>query len=139
MTPGSPRFALVPADQLRPHEEVEPAAVKRLAEEIKGDGVVQSPVVVDAGSKVILDGHHRFAALDRLGCKLVPCHLVDYADPSIRVERWSDGRPMSKDELVARALTGELYPQKTSRHQRLAALPDDPTDLRKLRPREGER
>lgn len=124
-------------DELRPHEEIDPDSVRKLAEQIREDGVVQSPVVVDAGTRVILDGHHRYAAMDRLGCQLAPCHLVDYGDPSIRVERWDDGSPMDKDELIARALSGDLYPRKTSRHRRLAALPPRPTPLDELRPREG--
>lgn len=139
MTAGSARFSLVPLSKLRPHEEIDGDDVKRLADRIEEDGVVQNPVIVDEGTKVILDGHHRFSALERLECSLVPCHLVDYTDPSIQVERWDDGTPMAKVELVARALSGDLYPLKTSRHERMATLPARPTPLERLRPRRAGR
>lgn len=136
MTPGAPRFALVPLRGLRPHEETDPKTVAELADRIETDGCLQTPVVVDQGSRVILDGHHRYRALERLGCRLAACHLVDYMDPSIQVDRWDDGRPMDKQALIGHALSGELYPIKTSRHRRLARLPNDPTPLAWLHPEE---
>lgn len=134
MTAASSRFALVPLRWLRPHEEVDDEDVKRLTDQIVSDGAIYSPVTVDEGTRVILDGHHRYAALSQLGCELAPCHLVDYTDPKIQVERWEDGRPMDKPTLVSRALAGDLYPHKTSRHRSLAALPDRATPLDHCRP-----
>ncbi len=137
MTAGSSRFSLLPLRWLRPHEEVDDERVKRLTDEIRADGRIYSPVIVDEGTRVLLDGHHRYGALKRLGCTLAPCHLVDYSDPAIRVEHWDDGRPMDKQALIRHAMAGELYPKKTSRHRRLAKLPERPTPIDELRPGEG--
>lgn len=131
-----PRFALVQLDQLRPHEEVDPDRVKRLSEEIREDGTIHSPVIADEATSVILDGHHRYRALRELGCQMVPCHLVDYMDPMIRVEAWDDGRPIDKGALIKRGLSGDLLPAKTTRHRTLKGLPAKPTPLERLRPRE---
>lgn len=129
MTSPAPTFALLRPSVLRPHEHVDDDGVERLSKQLVSDGEIQRPVVVDEATHVILDGHHRFAALQRLGCRLVPCHLVDYNDPAIRVVRWDDGAPMDKRELVARAMAGELYPIKTSRHTTLRRLPNRATPL----------
>lgn len=137
MTSVSSRFSLVPRRRLRPHEEVDEDAVERLADEIRSDGRIFSPVIVDEGTRVILDGHHRYAALGHLGCELAPCHLVDYNDPTIRVEGWEDGRPMDKHRLIQRAMSGDLYPHKTSRHRTLSGLPDHATPLAHCRPDRG--
>lgn len=133
MTGTSATFTLLPLEKLRPHEHVDPEEVAKLAERLELDGVLQAPVAVDAATRVVLDGHHRLAALERLGCTLVPCHVVDYLDPTIRVTRWEDGRPMDKTELVRRAFDGDLYPIKTSRHTTLRRLPHHPTPVERLR------
>jgi hypothetical protein len=137
VTARAARLALVPRRALRPHEEVDADRVKRLADAIREDGALSDPVVADEGTRVILDGHHRHAALSRLDCRLVPCYLVDYLDPTVQVERWSDGRPMDKREVLQRGLGGDLLPRKTSRHRTLTELPPRATPLAALRPEEG--
>lgn len=137
MTGRGSRYTLVPRAKLRPHEEIDAKHADELAERIRSEGALFQPVVADEASLVILDGHHRFAALETLGCTLIPCHLVDYMDPRIQVERWEDGRPMAKTEIVSHALRGELYGIKTSRHRTLQAMPSVATGLARLRPTQG--
>lgn len=134
LTGPVPRFSLIPARWLVRHEQVDDEHVDRLATRIEAEGALFKPIVADEGSYVVLDGHHRFAALVRLGCRLAPCHLVDYNDPAIQVEHWENGAPMSKIDLVSNALNGQLYPIKTSRHRTLREMPAQPTPLRRLHP-----
>ena len=134
MSGAAVEFRLLPLSSLKPHEATDPDHVAELADRIAEDGVIFKPIVVDRGTRVVLDGHHRHGALSALACRLAPCHVVDYNDPGIRVERWEDGTPMDKDELIDHALTGELMPIKTSRHRTLRALPPEPTRLTELRP-----
>ncbi len=137
LTGPVPRFSLIPARWLVRHEQVDDEHVDRLAARIEAEGALFKPIVADEGSFVVLDGHHRFAALVRLGCRLAPCHLVDYNDPAIQVEHWENGAPMSKIDLVSNALNDQLYPSKTSRHRTLRAMPAQPTPLRHLHPGQG--
>jgi len=69
------------------HEEIIPRIVEWLSDEIKW-GILKHPVVVDKETLVVLDGMHRVAALQHLGYKLIPVCLVNYNNPSIRVESW---------------------------------------------------
>jgi hypothetical protein len=70
------------------HEETIPDRVAELKDSLLRDGVVKDPLVVDAGSCVVLDGMHRVAALKELRCFCVPVCAVDYLNPSIKVGVW---------------------------------------------------
>ncbi len=110
------KYTLVDIRVLRPHERVDERHLEELLEQILADGVLKTPVIVDSESMTILDGHHRVAALKRLGASKIPAVLVDYRDPRIRVESWDGVEPPSKDEIVERARRGDLLPPKTTRH-----------------------
>ncbi|MFI5419058.1 MAG: ParB N-terminal domain-containing protein, partial [Candidatus Lutacidiplasmatales archaeon] len=129
----SGRFALLDVGELKEHEEVEAAAVESLVREIEKDGVVREPIWVAEGSHVILNGHHRFAALLLLGVARVPVWLVDYEDASIKLERWKPGPQIHKEEVVRRGREGKPFPPKTTRHSFTSPPPHRPTPLSELR------
>jgi ParB-like chromosome segregation protein Spo0J len=83
---------------------------------------------------VILDGHHRYAALVRLGARRIPVAFVDYKDPKIRIESWrAQETPPTKAEVVARAVAHHLFPPKTTRHPLLNAFREWPVSVAQLR------
>lgn len=133
MTGSAPRYTLIGAGRLTPHEQVDEGDVKRLTKEIQDAGTIREPVLVDEATEVILDGHHRFHALRRLDCRLIPCYAVDYLEPTIVVERWETREPMDKHALLRQALAGDRYPIKTSQHRTLFWLPERATPLDRLR------
>jgi len=79
---------LSPCKMLFIHEETIPDRVAELRDSLIRDGMVKDPVVVDAGSCVVLDGMHRVAALNELRCSSIPVCAVDYVNPNIRVGVW---------------------------------------------------
>lgn len=131
MTPD----ATAPIGWLKAHEQYVEARVVELLERFQRTGCVDYAVVVDRLSGTIIDGHHRFEALRRLGAALVPVHLVDYMDPAITVRCWREGEPApSKQEVVARAAKGLLYPPKTTRHDFVRVLHPVDAPLAQLMP-----
>lgn len=62
--------------------------VDTLAQSIMKDGQVRDPIMVDEKSLVVLDGMHRVTAVAQVGCKRIPCCLVDYGNSSIRIGCW---------------------------------------------------
>ena len=110
-------FALIDSAALIPHEEVEEERLLLLVKEITRDGTLNSPVMVDRSSMVILDGHHRVKALRLLGCHLTPAYLVDYRHPSITVTQWRSDVPVNKGTVVEAGLSGHPYPPRVSRHR----------------------
>ncbi len=107
---------LLPVGRLRPHEEVDGERLWSLLSSICRAGAILSPILVDTGSLTVLDGHHRLAALRFLGARLAPVLLVDYWSPAVRLESWRPSVRVSKEEVVARAASGRLYPPRTTRH-----------------------
>jgi SAM-dependent methyltransferase len=107
-------------ERLRDHEEVEPDRVAQLAREIKRTRRMQ-PILVEQRYHVVLDGHHRKAALRLLGLTKIPCLRVHYAQ--VGLASWRD-LPVTKEEVIARALTGRKFPPKTTRHLYALDLPE---------------
>jgi len=116
-TTERPPVSLVDAAALKVHEQTIPQKLEELVAALERDGVVRKAVVVDAKTLVVLDGHHRLAALRRLGCKRVPVMLVDYLRADIRVGTWRKGeKPPDKTEVLRRAQDGKPFPPKSTRH-----------------------
>ncbi|HZY91467.1 MAG TPA: ParB N-terminal domain-containing protein [Thermoplasmata archaeon] len=130
-------FAYLPMELLREHEETQPDRVREVQHDIERRGVIDEPILVSRGSHVVLNGHHRFAALRTLGARWVPVYLVDYDHGSVLLERWSPGPPISKADVIQTAEAGRLYPPKTTRHRLLFDLPHRPTPLSSLLRREA--
>jgi hypothetical protein len=82
------RLSLVELNALKPHEEIIEHAVRSLSSEIRLEGEVRDPLMVDQDDLVVLDGMHRYAALKMLNCRFAPCCLLDYDDPLVRVSAW---------------------------------------------------
>lgn len=60
---------------LRQHEHIRIAHVKKLMREMRRDGYIDNPIIVDRNTMIILDGHHRFHALTLLGLSSSPVYL----------------------------------------------------------------
>ncbi|HXV14476.1 MAG TPA: ParB N-terminal domain-containing protein [Candidatus Krumholzibacteria bacterium] len=110
-------FQLVEPGALRPHEDVDRERVRALSEEIRSAGSFYPPVLIDQSTRVILDGHHRWHASALLGFALLPCYAVDYLhDDAIRVISRRTEIAVTKHDVLAMALSGRVYPCKTTRH-----------------------
>ncbi len=101
---------------LREHEQIESERLRQIREEIQREGRLRYPILVDKHSGVILDGHHRFRAYRELGFETIPCLLVDYHSELVSVRSRRPDIAVSKAEVIRRALSGELFPPKTTRH-----------------------
>jgi hypothetical protein len=109
---------LMPIGRLKAHEEVDEERVNEVKRDIERLGCIKNPVVVCKESLVILDGHHRVAALSRMGLKQVPVFLVDYFDFQVRVylRRKELLGELIKEAIISRAKRGDKLPNKTTRH-----------------------
>ena len=81
---------LVETVSLRGHEEVIPDNLETRTSKLLSKGFYK-PIIVDRGSMVILDGHHKWTAAKSLGLARVPVIMVDYLiDESVLVDVWPD-------------------------------------------------
>jgi len=108
---------LVNISDLKQHEKTNPSHLFSLREQIKKDGGLHVPIVVDVDSMVVLDGHHRLNSCIQMGFKKIPCLLVDYlGDQQIKVSSRRKKINITKGLVIAAALTGSLFPHKTTAH-----------------------
>ena len=118
------RLRLEELSKVRIHEEIIPELLEELSTAINLDGKVKHPVIVDSNTLVVLDGMHRVAALEKLGCKYLPVCLVDYQSPSVKVGCWYrtvDGHA-SADELLDILSTLGLTPEESSLERTMRTL-----------------
>ncbi len=128
------RFEILDIDLLHCHEEIRSELLETLIEEIKDDGYIKKPLLVADKAYVILDGHHRYEALRRLGCRRAPCYVIDYFSDAVDLGLWPTAieKGVQKQDVVERGRAGLLYTPKTTRHTVRVPLPDVFTDLEDL-------
>lgn len=119
MPHSSHEIDLLPISQLKIHEETIPSRVLRIKQEISQSGCVVTPILVEKDNFIVLNGHHRLAALKELGCEFAPCLLVDYQSPYIEVKICPEGsmRHIDKDIIIQAALTNRPFPPRSSLHE----------------------
>ena len=64
-------------ERLNTHERIVPSVLNRLMIKMEREKKFSVAIIVDGDTMTILDGHHRFEAAKRLGCKksLFACKL----------------------------------------------------------------
>lgn len=128
MSHSATRHVLVPLAWLKAHEQHVEQRVAELVHHFQLRDAIDYAIVADERTGTVIDGHHRLMALRRLGARWAPVYLVDYQDPAITVHTWREGeKAPSKEEVVARAAAGRLYPPKSTRHDFVRML--DPVDV----------
>ena len=117
---------LVKMNWLKAHEEIQEKKVIELHEMTLRWGGYTKPLLVDSKTGTILDGHHRFEVGKKLNLELIPAILTDYLnDNGITVTTWPNSKLKSieKEEVIKMALSGNLFPPKTSKHSLSEYLP----------------
>ena len=127
---------LVPITWLRPHEEVKPRNVDTLHEMTLRWSAYTKQLMVDCETGTILDGHHRYHVGIRIGLSRLPVIKVNYLnDEGIELDLWpaSALESLTKQQVIDMALSGDVYPPKTSRHRFSDHLPPIAVPLDLLR------
>ena len=124
---------LIPITTLKPHEKTSAKRTQKLLKQIKNDGYLYKPILIDKKTRIILDGHHRCKILKTLGYKKIPAYAIHYQSPLIKVLPRSKKIPVSKRSVVKSALEGTLLPYKSTRHLLKRRLPTINIKLNQLK------
>lgn len=117
------KTAVLPIDQLKPHEKGSPLYLELIKQEILTDGILRYPIIADEKTGVILDGMHRWLALKSLGLQFIPVILVDTSQGAKirigkrRIHRYMD--PVDSptvEEVIEAGLSGRLMEPRSTRH-----------------------
>jgi len=119
-------ITLVDINWLKAHEEiVSEDRVQKLKEAVLGWNSYRLPLLVDARSGAILDGHHRYAVGRAMGLSRLPVILVDYLnDDTISVDVWPECGIdcLSKEDVIEMSMSDGVFPPKTSKHDFVSSL-----------------
>lgn len=112
------KISFIEINKLKSHEMVCLKRLKQVKDDLLTKGYIKNPVVVDQKNNIVLDGHHRVAALKQLGANKIPAFLVDYQDKKIKVtlRRKEFVFKNIKETVISYCLQGKIFPSKTTRH-----------------------
>jgi len=138
------KYELIPIEKIKALEHVFPHHLKNLQKMIFKDGYISQPLVVENKHFIVLDGSHKHIILSMGGFKYAPVYLVDYDNPHIRVGSHrqhsflTDKHPVTitKEDVVERGFSGNLFPPRTTRHIFTFKRPDLRISLSDLGKRE---
>ena len=118
------KIVVLPIDKLKPHEKGSPLYLELLKQEILRDGFLKYPIIADERTNVILDGMHRWLALQSLGYTHIPVLFIDVLqNPKIRIgsrriHRYINdlNAHITSKEVISAGLSGQLMEPRTTRH-----------------------
>jgi len=106
---------LLSVNLIFPHEEVVIERMDKLVDYLSSlkPYIIVPSILICSNSHMIIDGHHRYYALQKLGYEKVPVTKVNYDSELITTH--IDGI-ISKRELLYAAANGSFLPPKSSFH-----------------------
>jgi hypothetical protein len=108
---------LVRIDLLKHIEAFSEKRVSNIKQKMLDSGIWQKPISIDQEHLLILDGQHRYEVALALGLKYIPCEFFDFNDDELLVWSLRKEYEVSKQLVIERALSGNIYPYKTAKHK----------------------
>ncbi|MDC6480421.1 hypothetical protein PQY70_00750 [Flavobacteriaceae bacterium] len=107
---------LVDTNHLFPHEKTIKKNSSTLTNFLKSfeNYIIISSILCCSKSMVIIDGHHRYFTLKKLGFKKIPVTKIDYFSEGIITNKTEQ---YSKQEIIENAISGKLMKPKSTSHK----------------------
>ncbi|RLF87038.1 chromosome partitioning protein ParB, partial [Thermococci archaeon] len=85
-------YVFIELDKMKPHEQLVQRELEDFIESVTGSGIFWKPMLLakipGTDEYLIVDGHHRWAGLQKLGAKKAPSVILDYFDEGVKVYTW---------------------------------------------------
>lgn len=108
-------LGLIDVDLIFPHEKIIEKNTSTISNFLKSfnDHIILSSILCCSKSMVIIDGHHRYFSLKKLGFKKIPVTKINYFSDDIKT---SIDQKYSKDQIIEHGINGNLMEPKSTRH-----------------------
>lgn len=106
---------LVDVDLIFPHEKIIEKNTSTISNFLKSfnDHIILSSILCCSKNMVIIDGHHRYFSLKKLGFKKIPVTKLDYFSDDIKT---SIDQKYSKNQIIEHGINGDLMEPKSTSH-----------------------
>lgn len=106
---------LIDVDLIYPHEKIIEKNTSTISNFLKSFNkyIILSSILCCSKTMVIIDGHHRFFSLKKLGFKKIPVTKIDYFSSDIKT---SMDQKYSKDQIIDHGINGTLLEPKSTSH-----------------------
>lgn len=106
---------LLSVSKILPHEEVVMERMDKLVNYLTSlkPYIIIPSILICSKTNMIIDGHHRFYALQKLGYEKVPITRINYDSNLIKTHIEDT---ITKNNLLEAALSGKMLPPKSSFH-----------------------
>ena len=85
-------YVFIELDKMKPHEQLVQKELEAFVESVTGSGIFWKPMLLakvpGEDLYLIVDGHHRWAGLQKLGAKKAPSVILDYFSDDVKVYTW---------------------------------------------------
>lgn len=99
-------YVYIELDKMKPHEQLVQKELEAFIESVTGSGVFWKPMLLakvpGEDMYLIVDGHHRWAGLMKLGAKKAPSVILDYFSDDVRVYTWYPAFKGDLDKVLER-------------------------------------
>lgn len=107
---------LIDIEKVLPHEKIISKKSSNLSSFLKSfdEYIIISSILCCSKSMIIIDGHHRYFTLKKMGFKKIPVTKIDYLSSQIKT---GITEKYSKKEIIEKALNRELMEPKSTSHK----------------------
>ncbi len=100
-------YVFIELDKMKPHEQLVQKELEAFIESVTGSGIFWKPMLLakvpGEDLYLIVDGHHRWAGLQKLGAKRAPPSVIlDYFSDDVKVYTWYPAFKGNLEEVIER-------------------------------------
>ena len=99
-------YVFIELDKMKPHEQLVQKELEDFIESVTGSGIFWKPMLLakvpGEDMYLIVDGHHRWAGLQKLGAKRAPSVILNYFSDDVKVYTWYPAFRGDLDAVIER-------------------------------------
>jgi len=105
-------YVFIELKKMKPHEQLVQKELEDFIKSVTGSGIFWKPMLLakipGTDEYLIVDGHHRWAGLQKLGAERAPSVILDYFSDNVEVYTWYPAFKGNLDEVIERLMKERL-------------------------------